>query len=201
MRFLMAALVLIATTSQAEESALLELQQRLNAITSLSGNFQQQLIALDGEQLEHSSGHFTLLQPGYFSWQILLPDEQLLLAAQGVLWHYDVELETVTQRNIPVNDPSSPLAILAGDGQALGEHYQVESLGPDSWRLLPVIESGDFVAIKLTFNGQLPQFMEVLDPLERTTHIEFSGLVLNPALTAADFSFEPPAGVDVYSHD
>jgi outer membrane lipoprotein carrier protein len=203
MRFLKAALVLIAISNScwAQESALLELQQRLDGIQSLSGNFRQQLIAPDGEQLEHSSGHFALLQPDYFSWQILLPDEQLLLAAQGMLWHYDVELETVTRRAIPANDPYSPLEILAGDSEALGQYYQVEPMGPDAWRLLPLVGSGDIVAIELTFDGQLPQLMAVLDPLERTTRIEFSDLVLNPALAAGDFSFEPPPGVDVYSND
>lgn len=201
MRILLATLLWVAASCQAQESALLELQDRLGVIKSLSGGFQQKLHTIDGELLEHSSGQFALLQPGYFSWQIQLPDEQLLLAANGVLWHYDVELETVTQRQIPEGNPYSPLEILAGDSELLAQQYRVEGLGKDSWRLLPVFGTSDFVAITLTFDGALPQSMDVLDPLDRTTHIEFTGLLLNPALSDADFEFNPPAGVDVYQHD
>jgi outer membrane lipoprotein carrier protein len=118
-----------------------------------------------------------------------------------VLWHYDVELETVTQRRIPPGNPYSPLEILAGDSELLAQHYQVESLAANSWRLVPIFGDSDFVAITLTFDGALPQAMDVLDPLDRTTHIEFNGLLLNPVLSDADFEFVPPAGVDVYQHD
>jgi outer membrane lipoprotein carrier protein len=201
MRLLLAIALLTASLCQAQSAPLVDLQQRLAGIESLSGTFRQTLVSMEGEPLEHSSGHFRLLQPAYFSWQIELPDQQLLLAAQGVLWHYDVELETVTRRNIPPDNPYSPLEILAGDSQTLGEYYQVESLGPDSWRLLPNFESGDFLAITLKFNGQLPLSMDVLDPLQRVTQIVFGQLEHNPGLSAADFVFVPPDGVDVYSHE
>ncbi len=201
MRLPLAIALLTATLCQAQHASLMDLQQRLAAIESLSGNFQQTLLSMDGEQLEQSSGHFRLLQPAYFSWQIELPDQQLLLAAEGVLWHYDVELETVTRRNIPSDNPYSPLQILAGDSQTLAEYYQVESLTPDSWRLVPNFESGNFLAITLRFNGPLLLSMDVLDPLQRVTHIVFEHLEHNPGLSAADFVFVPPDGVDVYSHE
>ncbi len=43
--------------------------------------------------------------------------------------------------------------------------------------------------------------MEIVDPLERTTRIHFADLELNPGLSPADFSFEPPEGVDIYDHE
>ncbi len=201
MRLLLAIALLTATLCQAQDVSLSELQQRLAGIDSLSGTFQQTLVSMEGEPLEQSSGHFMLLKPNYFSWQIELPDQQLLLAAEGVLWHYDVELETATRRNIPPDNPYSPLEILAGDSQTLGEYYQVESLGPDTWQLLPKFESGDFLAITLSFDGQLPLSMDILDPLQRVTRIVFEHLEHNPGLSAADFVFVPPDGVDVYSHE
>ena len=102
------------------------LQQRLAGIHSLQGNFSQQVLSADFTELERSDGQFKLLQPGYFSWHIRNPDEQLLVANGDSLLHYDVELETATRRNIGAEPGSSPLAILSGGGDSLADNYRIE---------------------------------------------------------------------------
>ncbi len=194
-------LCLLASLARADTAALQALQAQLSGIDSLRGGFQQQLISMEGKELEQSSGNFRLLQPGYFAWHILRPDEQLLLAAEGDLWHYDVELETATRRDISPGSPFSPLTILNGNSGELQRHYRVEALDARSWKLLPKFESADFSSIVLRFTDGLPAVMEIVDPLERTTRIHFADLELNPGLSPADFSFEPPEGVDIYDHE
>ncbi len=201
MRLFVSLLLCLASAAVADEAAMASLQQQLAGIQGLRGNFQQQLVSSEGVELEQSSGNFRLLQPDYFAWEIRAPDEQLLLAAEGSLWHHDVELETVTRRNISPDNPYSPLTILGGDRARLQQHYRVERIGKQAWRLLPIFADPDFSAIALTFDGNVPAMMEIFDPLERRTVIRFANVQLNPPLGPADFHFEPPPGVDIYDHE
>ncbi|MCZ6828222.1 MAG: outer membrane lipoprotein chaperone LolA [Gammaproteobacteria bacterium] len=190
-------LLLLIPSAQAEVS----LQDRLAPIQSLQGEFAQQVLSEDGQELERSRGRFKLLQPGFFSWHIQSPDEQLLLATGNNLLHYDVELETATWRDIGETGGRGPLAIFSGDGDDLSLHYQIEQTGTDTYRLQPKGTDAGFTALSLTFSGNVPSRMTVQDQLRQTTVIEFSAVQLNPPLEAADFEFVPPAGVDLYYHE
>ena len=201
MRYLWTGLLLLVSQVHADQAALNALSARLSALGSLRSDFQQTLLSTEGRVLEQSSGKLLLLQPGYFRWHILEPDEQLLIAAEGTLWHYDVDLETITRRSVPTDNSHTPLAVLGGSGEALAEQYQVEAVGEQSWRLVPRAESADFTALVLQFDGDRPVLMTVEDPLLRSTEIRFVNTELNPLLTADDFSFVPPPGVDVYVND
>lgn len=201
MRYLWTGLLLLVSQVHADQAALNALSARLSALVSLRSDFQQTLLSTEGRVLEQSSGQLLLLQPGYFRWHIIEPDEQLLIATEGVLWHYDVDLETITHRNIPADEAHTPLAVLGGTGEALAEQYRVDAAGEQAWRLVPRSENADFTALVLQFDGDKPVLMIVEDPLLRSTEIRFVNIEMNPPLTAADFSFEPPAGVDVYSND
>ena len=185
--------LLLAPCTLAEVS----LQERVAAIQSLQGTFSQQVLSAEGLELERSSGQFKLLQPGYFSWHIRSPDEQLLLATGNTLLHYDAELETATRRVFGAAEARGPLAILSGDGADLSTQYQIEQLREDTWLLRPKAGQADIVDLTLSFEGALPARMVVLDQLRQTTVIEFGDMRLNPPLEPADFEFEPPPGVDL----
>ena len=200
MRYLWLGLLLVSQV-HADQAALDALNARLSTVGSLRADFQQTLLSTEGRVLERSSGELLLLQPGYFRWHILEPDEQLLIAAEGTLWHYDVDLETITRRNVPTDNSHTPLAILGGMGEALAEQYRVEVVGQQAWRLVPRFENANFTALVLQFDGDRPLLMTVEDPLLRSTEIRFVNTELNPPLTADDFYFEPPPGVDVYVND
>ena len=187
-----------ATDDAAAVAARLALQAVLQDLHSLQGRFEQEVRSTDGDLLESSSGQFRLLQPGYFSWRIEAPDEQLLLAANDSLWHYDVELETATRRDITAAQAGSPLAILSGDERSLREHYRVEQLAEAQYRLYPYSPRASFSSVTLEFSAGLPIGMTVVDRLQQETRIQFSQLESNPGLSADDFLFTPPAGVDVY---
>ena len=177
------------------------LQQALGGLERLSGEFEQTLLSTDGEPLESSSGRFRLLRPAYFAWHILLPEEQLLIAAGPTFWHYDVELETVTRRSIDPGNPTSPLAILGGDSSLLERYYRITRLDEQRWALAPTFEDAEFAEVELTVVEGLPTEMRIRDRLGRTTVILLAALAPDTPLQPADFDFEPPAGVDIYSNE
>lgn len=177
------------------------LQQRLGGLSSLTGQFQQTLYSREGDVLEQSSGSFSLLRPGYLSWHIQAPDEQLLLAANETLWHYDVELETATRRRIPAGNPTSPLTILGGNSDELDKWYRVEAVDEDSWSLEPRFDNAEFSRVELSFDRELPVEMQIRDNLGRRTVISLGGLDPAAVLKPEDFTFEPPPGIDIYDSD
>jgi chaperone LolA len=191
--------LLVAAVARAD--ALADLRHSLEPLDSLAGEFRQVVLSSEGKTLEESRGRLALLRPAYFRWEIREPEEQLLVAADSVLWHYDVELESATRRRLDTTNPASPLSILGGDVAVLGEHYRVEALDDRGWLLVPRFEEAEFRSIELYFVAGLPSEMKVRDLLERETVITFSEVRQAPELTAGDFLFTPPPGVDVYEND
>jgi outer membrane lipoprotein carrier protein len=177
------------------------LQEQLATIQSLSGSFEQRVVDDSGLELEVSSGRFKVMQPGYFYWAIDNPDEQLLIANGKTLVHYDAELETATERALDDQQSSSPLAIFADSGAGLDQHYEVSALDDGGYLLRPRASEGSFVEVELRLDADVPRTMRVLDALGNTTLIEFTAVQLNPQLEPAEFTFEPPAGVDFYRHE
>lgn len=184
--------------SQADSAGL---QHALAGLDQLSGDFQQTLLSEAGEALESSSGEFRLLRPAYFAWHILEPEEQLLIASGAVFWHYDVELETVTRRSIDPGNPTSPLAILSGDSDTLENYYEVTQLEDGRWSLEPSFDGAEFAAVELSIENDLPTEMRIRDRVGRTTLILLTAQPPATPLQPADFDFQPPAGVDLYSDE
>ena len=193
--------MLLGLGSALAQADIAGLQERLAGFTQLSGRFEQVLQSDGGATLESSGGEFALLRPAYLRWHILEPEEQLLVASGDSFWHYDVELETATRRRIDPGNPQSPLAILSGDSAVLSEYYQVESLDASSWTLTPQFADAEFESVTLLFDGDLPIRMDIRDRLGRTSSIQFVELDAGPGLAPGDFSFTPPAGVDIYSDE
>ena len=199
MKYLLIAVATLLCGAQA--IADVSLRQQLETIQSLSGSFEQRVVDEAGVELEVSSGNFKILQPGYFYWAIAQPDEQLLIANGETLLHYDAELETASERKLDAQQASSPLAIFADSGVSLEQHYIVTVLEANAYLLLPRVSPGGFVEAEVRFNTGLPGGMRVLDGLGNTTHIRFYEVQRNPPLQPADFVFEPPDGIDFYSHE
>lgn len=174
------------------------LRNSLKKIDSLQGQFEQEVHTESGKQISSSSGSFKLLQPGYFFWRITVPDEQILVAAGNTLWHYDVELETATRRDIAAEMSQSPLAVLSASEERLEELYTVEQHAENDFVLVPKFEGAAFTRLQLTLVDGVPSTMAVTDHLQQLTLIRFVGVVLNPQLLADEFIFIPPDGIDVY---
>lgn len=199
MRSLVLSMMLwLPMASIASDTPAEELRDQLSMISSLQGAFTQQVMTPEGDVIATSAGQFKLLQPGYFFWRIEEPDEQILIATGSLLWHYDVELETATRREIAAELSQSPLAVLSADAERLTELYEIERSGSSDYLLRPRFDEAGFTELVLTLDAGVPVAMSVLDKLLQRTRIEFTELVLNPHLLVDEFTFLPPEGVDVY---
>lgn len=173
----------------------------LDPIRQLQGNFTQRQYGQDNALLAESSGKFKLLRPGYFSWEIQSPDNQLIVAGPQYIWHHDRDLETVTRRPVTTDAEMTPLQILGGDEDALRKKFQVVRKARDAFLLTPLSSDVGFKQLTLYLDGAALTGMEIQDNLDQNVVIKFTDLDSTSALSAADFAFSPPPGADLFYYD
>jgi outer membrane lipoprotein carrier protein len=183
------------------ESDVNDLLDALAPVKQLQGSFTQQQYGQDNLLLTESSGKFRLLRPGYFAWEILSPDEQLIIAGPEFIWHYDRDLETVTRRPVTTDADMTPLQILGGDESALREKFQVVRKGEGSFLLTPLTAGVGFKQLILYLEGEKLTGMEIQDNLDQSVVIKFTDLDSESVLSSVDFAFTPPPGADLFYYD
>ena len=179
-----------------------QLLEQLDRISYLQGQFQQR--QLDGSDaiLAESSGSFKLLRPFFFSWEISSPDKQLIVANAEYLWHYDIDLQTVTRRPVVGNVEASPLQILGGDESVLREQYAVRRDSEDTFTLTPVDATKGFRQLTVTFEAGVMRRMDIVDRLGQRVVVDFEQVDAQTPLTSSAFEFTPPSGdVDLFYYD
>ncbi len=173
----------------------------MEPIKQLQGRFEQRQYGDDNTLLAESSGRFRLLRPGYFSWEILSPDAQMIIAGPEFIWHHDRDLETVTRRPVTTNADMTPLQILGGDESALREKFQVVQTSAGAFQLTPLAAGVGFKQLTLFLDGERLTGMEIRDNLDQRVEIEFTELDSRSELGSVDFAFTPPPDADLFYYD
>lgn len=174
------------------------LDRFLDEITTLTAEFEQELVL--GDEREIELGSLAFERPSKFRWHYEQPFERLVVADGKNLWILDVELEQATVTPLADHAGSSPAMLLSGDrairdGFTVVDEFEAEGL---AWlRLEPEIEAADFRAVLLGFDGLTPRRLELVDGLGQTTRITLSDVEVNVRLDDGLFRFRRPRGVDV----
>ncbi len=178
-----------------------QLKRFLEETRSLKAEFSQTVtVRQGGRKPQHSSGKVTILRPGKLRWEILKPYPQLMVGDGDKIWIYDEELAQVTVRKVGQAIGSTPAAILAGNNE-LERNFTLRDDGEQDgvqWALaVPKAKESGFEKLRIGFAGGELKAMELFDSFGQVTYLSFTHLERNPPLTAAQFHFTPPKGVDV----
>ncbi len=125
----------------------------------------------------------------------------MIIAVLSYLWHYDIDLETVTRRPAQGAQQISPLQILGGDAKVLREDFDVSIDAQQSYVLVPRKDNAGFASLHLRLQSGVVTGMKILDNLNQRIEIEFHNVDSTSPLSPADFEFVPPEGVDLFSYD
>jgi outer membrane lipoprotein carrier protein len=200
MRYLIAALLLIANPVLAEDAAQ-RLQAALKNMDNLSTEFKQTLLDEDKNVVQQSSGTLALQRPGKFAWIYTDPFEQRIIADGSELWVYDVELDQVTVKPMDQGLSNAPIMILMKQSD-VSEQFEVSEVGQRKFlywvELSPHDSELEYTHVYIGIDGDQVRAMELQDQFGQSTQIVFenqrTGVVHNPAT----FKFVPPPGVDVF---
>lgn len=205
-RFMLAlsAAVLTLSLATVAQAATGPARARLDAFAtglhSLTGQFSQSLIDINGQGSKTSAGTLALEAPRQFRWDTLTPYKQTIVADGSRLWMYDPELDQVTVRIQSAEEAHSPLTVLT-DVKQLDSNFKVAERGEREglqWlRLTSTAKDPQFDYADLGFDANGLARMTFRDQLGSTTDIRFSGWQRNAPIPPSTFNFVPPPGADV----
>ena len=173
------------------------LRDLLHPISSLSAQFKQRISDADGFELQVSQGLFEVSQPNKLRWIVEQPMSQQVISDGITLWVYDPDLEQVIIQPFDKDIAATPAILFSGDLDSLDSVYFVERLEKDSFLLTPEEEGSLFRSTAIQFDGDKPSAIVLTDTLGQITRISFTGLKLNPPISADQFVFKIPLGIDI----
>ena len=173
------------------------LRDLLQPISSLSSQFNQRINDADGFELQASEGLFEVAQPNKLRWIVKHPMPQQVISDGITLWVYDPDLEQVIIQPFDKDIAATPAILFSGDLDSLDSVYFVEQLAEGSFLLTPEEEGSLFTSTAIQFDGAKPSFIVLTDTLGQITRISFTGLKLNPPISADQFVFKIPLGIDI----
>lgn len=176
-----------------------ELQAKLNAIRSMSANFNQ-VVKAGKREVSNSSGTMALSRPGKFRWATKSPMEQLVVADSQRMWVYDVDLEQVSVKKQQKGLGGTPGLFLSGYDNTVTRDFDVSPLTTGqnaSYSLRAKSPKENFQKLQLSFNGDQLSSIEFFDQLGQHTIVKLSNVKNNLNLAEKLFQFKPPKGVDV----
>ncbi len=162
--------------------------------------FEQKVHDRNNKLVQESKGTFAFSRPGRFRWSYEKPYLQLIVGDGTRVWVYDQDLKQVTVKRVDQALTSTPAALLSGNNEVL-RSFKLSDLGERDgleWlEATPKDREGGFERIRMGFNAQGPEAMELSDSFGQKTVLKFSGFERNPRLDPALFRFSPPKGADV----
>lgn len=181
------------TTSTAKTT----LQSRLASLSSYSADFTQQVFDISGELLQDAKGKIKLQQPQKLYWELLPPNEGVLIADGDTLWHIDPFVEQVVALNQLKAVSNHPIMLIAQPGSSLWNNYAVSHKG-GQFIVSPLNAQGSIKQLAISFNerSQLVS-LELTDQQEQRNVLAFSNILQNPVIDPATFQFTMPQGFDL----
>ena len=162
--------------------------------------FTQTVADSSGQISQKASGTVQFQRPGKFRWTYSKPYEQLIVGDGETLWIYDKDLNQVTQRKLDKALGSSPAALLAG-ADDIEKYFSLNAIGTkgklDWLEVRPYDEDSLFDKVRMGFNKNTLEVMELFDHFGQKTTILLSRLERNPVTPADTYTFTIPNGADV----
>ena len=184
----------------AQATATQDLQRFFNQVQRYSARFDQVTLDEAMNPIQESSGSLWIERPGKFRWNYTVPYEQHIVGDGKQVWVYDVELRQVAVRRMEGALGATPAILLSGKG-VLDGVFVIKDLGRQGqldWvELTPKKNDGGFEKIRLGFEKGKIRTLEMVDGFGQTTRVTLRDAQENIKISAEQFSFKPPAGVDV----
>jgi chaperone LolA len=195
-------MLLLVYVGTAGAGSIEKLKAFISETRSAKANFTQSVRDAEGKKTQSASGTLQFSRPGRFRWTYDKPFQQLIVGDGEKLWVYDKELNQVTERKLDSALGSSPAALLAGDNE-IERIYNLNAIGIkkglDWLEATPINEDNLFAKVRMGFNKNTLETMELHDHFGQITVIQLSRLERNPKFSADHFTFTPPKGADVVS--
>jgi outer membrane lipoprotein carrier protein len=172
----------------------------LDGTHAARAQFEQKVYDRNGKLVQESHGSFVFQRPGRFRWVYDKPADQVIVGDGKRVWIYDPQLNQVTVRKLSTALGSTPAALLAGSSDVESAFRLSDAGTKDGLEWMearPKEREAGFERVRMGFDANGLQAMELTDNFGQTTLLRFSKLERNPKVSPAEFRFSPPKGADV----
>ena len=194
------ALVGLLISFAAGAASLDRYKEFLNGTQSARAAFEQKVVDRNGKLVQETKGNFVFQRPGRFRWVYDKPADQVIVGDGQRVWIYDRQLNQVTVRKLTAALGSTPAALLSG-GSGIESQFALNDAGEKDgleWmEARPREREAGFELVRMGFNAEGLQAMELTDHFGQRTVLRFSKLERNPKVNPGEFRFDPPKGADV----
>ena len=192
----------LAQEASGDLEAALQLSAILAGTRTLQADVDVLTLDQDGREIQESTAHLVMQKPDHFTWEILSPYPEFMLADGDRIWRLEPDLDQVTVENFSNDVGRTPVLLLNGDSAAIADNYTVSSADMDygsktRFILYPKANDSLFERLSLTFAGSALEEMQFEDSLGQKTSLTFSGQVMNADLDPGTFVFRMPEGLEV----
>jgi outer membrane lipoprotein carrier protein len=181
------------------------LQAKYARLGSLAADFTQ-IYNAPGERTRRESGRLLLKKPGRMRWDYMSPEEKLYVSDGKVIYEYVPAERLVTRARVKEsNDLRAPFMFLLGRGNLRRDFKRIEfasespvRAGNRVLRLIPKRDAGFRELLIEVEPGTLTiARLAFVNPAGARSDFLFSNVRENAPAGDAQFSFRPPAGVEV----
>lgn len=176
--------------------AKMTLRHQLAAISSLQSTFIQTVKDEVNNTIYNSSGNLVIQQPDRVYWQVLVPDETLLIADGNKVFYVDEFVEQVSIFNQSQMVSDNPLMLLTSTDDDIWKQFTV-SQDDEVFIITPLIAKGQIQKLTLQFNqGQLAAFT-LIDSQAQRSEFVLSNIKINMPLPISQFQYDIPSGYSI----
>lgn len=189
---------LLVTTvfAQSENDAKQQLKAKLSQLTTYQASFSQTVTDIENTVLQQAVGKIVLQQPDKLYWELLAPNESVLLADGTNIWNIDPFLEQVVVYSADSALENNPLVLLSNPESDKWQEYTV-NIKDSQFVITPLVPNGGIEALKLVFDDDKLVELQSTDTQQQTSKLIFSAIQQNQAVADTQFVFVQPEGYEL----
>ncbi|MEP2652593.1 MAG: outer membrane lipoprotein chaperone LolA [Paraglaciecola sp.] len=173
-----------------------QLKDKLYNLRTYEANFTQTVTDSEGTVLQLAQGKIAMSQPNKLYWELLEPNESVLLADGDTLWTIDSFMEQVVAYEQNSAIENNPLILLTDPHSQKWQDYNV-AVAAGQFIIEPISDNGSIEVLRLFFEGDELLGLETRDTQQQTSRLAFSDISQNGDILQSIFSFSMPIGYEL----
>lgn len=162
----------------------------LERFDNFQASFTQKITDINGEELQSADGELLLVKPQKLRWEVIHPEESLLIADGQTVYNVDPFLEQVTLLEQDELTKNNPLMLLTTNDKNEWDQVVVDFI-EEYYVLTSIDDDAIIVSVKLKFDENLTLTELIsIDRQQQVNTISFSNMKQNIALDKDVFTYE-----------
>lgn len=189
----------IEQTTSESNTAKQSLMNKLAKLEHFSAEFSQQVLDVDGNELQNALGTLAVKKPNLVNWNTSEPDESLIVSDGATLWFFDPFVEQVSAYLLEKALVNTPILLLTSSDPMLWQHYRVSSENKNNYLIHANDSNAQVKTLALNFknnSNELNSFT-ILDATGQLSIFTLSQFDVNNKPDTSLFTFNIPEGVQL----